>query len=426
MWVNGTRTQNYTYNAANQVNGWSYDAVGNLLSDGSQSYTYDALGRVLSVGSTSNQYNVNGTLVAQTANSVTTRSTQDLAAPLSQILSDGTQRYVYGNPAERLFAQQGTSPRTWYATDALGSVRATLDDAGIPQAAAMYDAWGVPETPLIGSFGFTGALQRGSDVWLRARWYGAGRGSFGSRDAWVGDAGVPYSMQYYQYAYSAPTVWTDARGENVDCMVTGTKGNPQSHYTCVGGKVVNRSTSIIRIGGAFINKACSRKEVIQEILSESKKAENERYYRTKCIKDNTTRTEAELDFHFLFPGESSDNYAYVDADAISPLRPQDYPSQGNRRLFKDRDPSGANDVAFYNSTWRYHPVNFEESIVKDSPPPSTGFCWATLELDWSIQRGVADGRAATDQGDQTNSWHQWCMDGKSLNWTEGGQKHAAP
>ena len=51
-----------------------------------------------------------GTLVAQTVSSVTTRSTQDVAAPLSQILSNGTQRYVYGMPAERLVAQVGTSP----------------------------------------------------------------------------------------------------------------------------------------------------------------------------------------------------------------------------------------------------------------------------------------------------------------------------
>ena len=71
VWVNGTRTQNLTYNAANQVSGWSYDAAGNLLTDGTTAYTYDALNRVLTMGSTSNQYNADGTLVAQTAVSYT-------------------------------------------------------------------------------------------------------------------------------------------------------------------------------------------------------------------------------------------------------------------------------------------------------------------------------------------------------------------
>ena len=94
-------------------------------------------------------------------------------------------------------------------------MRATLSDAGIPQAAASYDAWGVPETPLIDSFGFTGELQQGRDVWLRARWYGAGRGSFGSRDPFEGMAQTPYSLQYYQYGYSNPVLSSDPSGQRV-------------------------------------------------------------------------------------------------------------------------------------------------------------------------------------------------------------------
>ncbi len=195
------------------MQGWQYDHAGNLRNDTSSQYQYDALGRVTSIangGTTcSNSYHGDGVLVQQDA----TRYTQDLAAPLSQILSDGTQRSVYGNPAERLFAQQGSSARTWYATDALGSVRATLNDAGVPQAVAGYDAWGVLQSAAIAPFGFTGELQQGSDGWLRARWYGAGRGGFGGRDAWQGEAQRPYSLMPYQYAYAAPTMWMDASGE---------------------------------------------------------------------------------------------------------------------------------------------------------------------------------------------------------------------
>ena len=94
----------------------------------------------------------------------------------------------------------------------MGSVRATLSDAGIPQAAASYDAWGVPETPAIASFGFTGELQQGSDVWLRARWYGAGRGSFGSRDAFAGDMSIPQSLHHYTYTHNNPVNFTDPTG----------------------------------------------------------------------------------------------------------------------------------------------------------------------------------------------------------------------
>ncbi|WP_026369343.1 hypothetical protein [Kallotenue papyrolyticum] len=94
-------------------------------------------------------------LVAQTQGSTTTRSTQDLVAPLSQILqlTQGTQRtdYVYGR--KRLLALDGTA-QTWYGSDALGSVRQTLDATGTVRTAFHYDPWGTPP-----SFGFTGELQ---------------------------------------------------------------------------------------------------------------------------------------------------------------------------------------------------------------------------------------------------------------------------
>ena len=59
-------------------------------------------------------YNGDGTLVAQTANGVQTRFTQDLVSPLSQILQTTqgttTKSYVYGH--ERLYEQAGIV-KTW-------------------------------------------------------------------------------------------------------------------------------------------------------------------------------------------------------------------------------------------------------------------------------------------------------------------------
>jgi hypothetical protein len=68
---------------------------------------------VTSRGGTTNAYNLDGTLVAQTSGE-TTRYAQDLTAPLSQVLSIGTTRYIYGR--KRLAAQSG-SATTWYTGD---------------------------------------------------------------------------------------------------------------------------------------------------------------------------------------------------------------------------------------------------------------------------------------------------------------------
>jgi YD repeat-containing protein len=136
--VNGATTTT-TYDAANQVNGWTYDAAGNLTNDGTTSYAYDALSRLTTRGSVGQTYNGDGVLVAQTSGSTTTRSAQDLASPLGQVLQIGTTNYLYG--MERLAAQTG-SARVWYGADALGSVRQTLDAAGVPQATISDDPWG--------------------------------------------------------------------------------------------------------------------------------------------------------------------------------------------------------------------------------------------------------------------------------------------
>ena len=107
------------------------------------------------------------------------------------------------------------------------------NDAGVVQGLAHYDAWGTRQSGAVGSFGFTGELQQGGDVYLRARWYNAARSSFGSRDPYTGDDTTPYSLHAYQssrwqtretlfqhpaalhsyaYAHNNPTNWTDPTG----------------------------------------------------------------------------------------------------------------------------------------------------------------------------------------------------------------------
>jgi uncharacterized protein RhaS with RHS repeats len=115
VWDNGVRTAVLAYDAANQVVGWRYDAAGNLLLDGTRTLDYDVLGRLTSVAAmgttTSFQYSGDGVLATQTTTGTTTSYTQDLQAPLSQVLerSTGSMTTTYRYGQERLAEVQGGS-----------------------------------------------------------------------------------------------------------------------------------------------------------------------------------------------------------------------------------------------------------------------------------------------------------------------------
>jgi YD repeat-containing protein len=112
--VNGTVTEHHTYNAANQVVGWTYDAAGNLLSDGATTSTYDALNRLLTASGQTRAYTYNGdgALDSEMANGTTTRYAQDLASPLTQVFETtqgtATNTLVYGH--ERFVGHNGARP----------------------------------------------------------------------------------------------------------------------------------------------------------------------------------------------------------------------------------------------------------------------------------------------------------------------------
>jgi hypothetical protein len=154
-----------THDAADQVVA-TYDAAGNLLDDSTATYARDALNRLTERNATSYGYNGDGVLV----DDGTTQYTQDLASPLTQILqaTQGvtTTNHLYGH--ERLASVVGGT-RAWYATDALGSVRQTLNDSGAVLGAVSYDPWGNLASGTTTAFGFTGELQDPSGmVYLRA------------------------------------------------------------------------------------------------------------------------------------------------------------------------------------------------------------------------------------------------------------------
>jgi RHS repeat-associated protein len=95
-------------------------------------------------------------------------------------------------------------------------VRQTLDDAGGVLGNVQYDPWGVPTAGTPQPFGFTGEVHSAGQVYLRARWYAPGQGTFTSRDPFAGFAEMPYSLHAYQYGYSNPVFNTDPTGKQCE------------------------------------------------------------------------------------------------------------------------------------------------------------------------------------------------------------------
>lgn len=137
--VNGQpSTVSYRYDAANrliEVNGvpYTWDANGNLLSDGVNTYTYDSANRLTTVHGPSSTvrlaYNGLGDRLAQTVNGQTTPYTLDLASGLTPVLADGEHTYLYGlGRIAQLNA--ATLDTEYFLGDALGSVRQLTDKSG--------------------------------------------------------------------------------------------------------------------------------------------------------------------------------------------------------------------------------------------------------------------------------------------------------
>ncbi|MBI9047413.1 MAG: RHS repeat-associated core domain-containing protein [Anaerolineaceae bacterium] len=153
-----------------------------------------------------------GNRLSRTVDGVTTTNyTLDIVTPLTQVLDDGTNEYLYG--LDRI-AQEDTGGMLYFISDALGSVRQLVDASGTLVNSATYTPYGESTGMAETSYGFTGEWEDPYDelLYLRSRYYSVETGRFLSRDTWQGDYTRTVPLNKWMYVEGNPVNYTDPSG----------------------------------------------------------------------------------------------------------------------------------------------------------------------------------------------------------------------
>ena len=208
----GSATTSYAYNADGQrvsaeqgsatVASGTWNGAGELGS-------YDDPGANMATA----VYDGNGLRASATVGATSQTFTWNAASQGPQLLMDSQNAYIYGyhlGPIEQVNLSSGAV--SYLTSDALGSIRGTVNSSGALTATTAYDAWGNPEaaggltaqTP----FGYAGGYTDPTGlIYLVNRYYDPASGQFLSVDP-----DVSSTLQPYSYGQDDPVQFTDPLG----------------------------------------------------------------------------------------------------------------------------------------------------------------------------------------------------------------------
>jgi RHS repeat-associated protein len=228
-----------TYNVNNQLTQWkganlTYDANGNLTSDGTNTYTWNARNQLVAISggaSASFQYDPFGRRVSKTIGGMT-QYLYDGANPVQEISGTSASANLLTGGADEYFQRTDSAGARNFLTDALGSTLALADSSGALQTQYTFEPFGntsVTGTATANSFVYTGREFDSTGLYFyRARYYNARLQRFISEDP-IGFAG---GNNLYAYVGNNPASWTDPLGLFPNPF-GGIRGTNQSFGDCM-------------------------------------------------------------------------------------------------------------------------------------------------------------------------------------------------
>ncbi len=213
-----------TYDAANRLTVWgtnsafSYDANGNLLSDGTNAYSWDARNQLSAIrgGSTAQfQYDPFGRRIKKMIAGATTAFLYDGYNVVQELTAGNPSANLLNGGIDEIFTRT-TNGATGYLKDGLGSNIALTNSLGAVSTQYTYEPFG--NTSSSGSastnaFQYTGRENDGTGLYFyRARYYSPAFGRFISEDPIGFTAG---DTNLYRYTFDNPISLRDPRGTSI-------------------------------------------------------------------------------------------------------------------------------------------------------------------------------------------------------------------
>ncbi|MBI3352238.1 MAG: hypothetical protein HY036_06640, partial [Nitrospirae bacterium] len=203
----------------------TYDANGNLISDGTKTYTWNARNQLIVISgnvSASFSYDALGRRISKTINGTRTDYQYDGDDIVAEIGGGAVgATYVRSLSIDEPFARITSAGVEYYHTDALGSVFALTNASGITTATYTYDPFGNTTQTGISSnpFQYSGREQDGTGLYFyRARYYSPALQRFISEDP-IGFAGGDLNL--YESFLNNPINFKDYTGNGPVGQVVG-------------------------------------------------------------------------------------------------------------------------------------------------------------------------------------------------------------